>query len=197
MAERAEVRSIEALRAFKAALKDFDEAARQALGEAQGDVMRTGGWLQNDRAIHWKQQLRYRQNRLADARSELMRAEIATATRTSAVVERKNVEKWKHAVEEAEQKLEAVKRWLRLLEREATLFKGKCQPLARTVEGELPKAYATLDRLYEALEKYLKLAAPAGDRAVMPRGAGDGAGGAGGDGDEAGSAGPPAAGEEN
>jgi len=177
MAERADVRSIEALRAFKAALKDFDEAARQSLSEAQSDVMRAAGWLQNDRAIYWKQQLRYRQNRLADARSELMRAEIATATRTSGVVERKNVEKWKHAVEEAEHKLEAIKRWLRQLEREATLFKGKCQALARTVEGDFPKAYATLDRLYEALEKYLKLAAPAGDRAAMPRGSSDGGAG--------------------
>lgn len=160
MAERAHVRSIEALRAFKAALADFEDASRQALGEAQGQVQRAVGWLQNDRAIYWRQQLKYRQNRLSDAKSELMRAEMATETRTSAVVERKNVQKWKQAVEEAEQKLQNIKRWMRLIEREQTMFKSRCQPLARTIEGEMPKAHARLDRYYATLEKYVRMAPP-------------------------------------
>lgn len=157
MADTVRVRSIEALRAFKAAMKDFEEAVRLSLGEANREVQRAAGWLQGDRILYWKQQRRLRENRLSDARSELMRAEMATATKTSAVVERKNVQKWKRAVEEAEQKLVNVKKWARTLEHEMSIFKAHCQPLSRIVEGDFSKAYAKLDRLYAALEKYIQL----------------------------------------
>ena len=83
MADSAKVRSIEALRDFKVALKDFEETAKLALGEAQHEVQRALGWLQNDRVMHWKRELRRRQNRWSDAKSELMRAQIASATSTS------------------------------------------------------------------------------------------------------------------
>ncbi|MCZ6837449.1 MAG: hypothetical protein O7G85_16865 [Planctomycetota bacterium] len=163
MTPSANIRSIEALRALKVALVQFDDSARQAMGEAKSDVMRAVNWLQNDRAIYWKQQLKYRQNRLADAKSELMRAEMASETKSSAVVERKLVQKWKMGVEEAEQKLQHIKKWLRIIEHESIKFRAECQPLVRLVETELPKAYVKLDRLYTTLEKYLKMAPP-GDR---------------------------------
>ena len=163
MDNAAKVTSIEALLQFKAALIDFIEAVQLSLGEANSDVNRVQGWLRNDRDIYWKQQIRYRNNRLSDAKSELMRAEIsASDTRASAIVERKMVAKWKRLVEEAEQKVLSIKQWSFKLEREMPIFKGRCQSLARIVEGDLPKALAKLDRLSTALEKYVKIAPPMG-----------------------------------
>lgn len=163
MDNAAKVTSIEALLQFKAALIDFIEAVQLSLGEANSDVNRVQGWLRHDRDIYWKQQIRSRNNRLADAKSELMRAEIsASDTRASAIVERKMVEKWKRLVAEAEQKVLSIKQWSFKLERELPVFKGRCQSLARIVEGDLPKALAKLDRLSTALEKYVKIAPPVG-----------------------------------
>ena len=163
MGKSAKVTSIDALLQFKAALVDFSEAVQMSLSEASSDVNRVQSWLRNDRIIYWKQQIRYRNNRLADARSELMRAEIASSdTRASAVVERKLVEKWKRQVAEAEQKILNIKQWSQKLEREMRICKGRCQSLGRIMDGDLPKALAKLDRLSTALEKYVKIAPPAG-----------------------------------
>lgn len=163
MDKAAKVTSIEALLQFKAALIEFSEAVQMSLGEANSDVNRVLGWLRNDRVNYWKQQIRYRNNRLADAKSELMRAEISSSdTRASAVIERKIVEKWKRQVAEAEQKVQNIKQWSFKLDRELPIFKGRCQSLARVVEGDLPKALAKLDRLSTALEKYVKIAPPVG-----------------------------------
>ncbi len=163
MDNAAKVTSIEALLQFKTALIEFSEAVQLSLGEANSDVNRVQGWLRNDRINYWKQQIRYRNNRLADAKSELMRAEIsASDTRASAVVERKMVEKWKRQVAEAEQKVQNIKQWSMKLDREIPIFKGRCQSLARIMEGDLPKALAKLDRLSTALEKYVKIAPPVG-----------------------------------
>ncbi len=163
MDNAAKVTSLEVLLQFKAALIEFSEAVQLSLGEANSDVNRVQGWLRNDRINYWKQQIRHRNNRLADAKSELMRAEISSSdTRASAVVERKLVEKWKRQVAEAEQKVQNIKQWSMKLDREIPIFKGRCQSLARIMEGDLPKALAKLDRLSTALEKYVKIAPPVG-----------------------------------
>ena len=64
-------------------------------------------------------------------------------------------------MDEAETKIANVKRWSRQLEREILLYKGHCQQLARAVEGDLPRAVASLEKMVAALERYVKLAAPA------------------------------------
>lgn len=163
MDKSAKITAIDALLQFKAALIEFSEAVQLSLGEANSDVNRVQGWLRNDRFNYWKQQIRYRNNRLADAKSELMRAEISSSdTRASAVIERKMVEKWKRQVAEAEGKVQNIKKWSQKLEREMPIFKGRCQSLARIMDGDLPKALAKLDRLSTALEKYVKIAPPVG-----------------------------------
>lgn len=165
MDQSARVTSIDALRRFKSALMEFCEAAQLALGEGNIEVQRIHSWLQNDRLTYWKQQLKLRNNRLTDAKAELMRAQIASQDgRGSASLESKNVIKWKRLVEEAEEKIQAVKKWTRNLDREVSLFKARCQPLARTVSGEMDKAFVKIDRATDALEKYTKLAPPSSTR---------------------------------
>lgn len=158
MSDSARVTSIDALRELRTALALFGEAIELALGEARSEVQRASSWLENDRVQHWKMQLRQRKARLSDAQGELMRAQIAAQDGLgSAVLERNNVAKWKRAVEEAEWKLQTIKKWRRDLEREVALFRGKCQPMARMVEGDVPKALAKLERYATALDKYAKL----------------------------------------
>jgi len=161
MSQAANVSAIEAIREFKAGLCEFSEQAGAALHEAQADVQRVLSWLQHDQPSHWQRELRKRSEKMAQAKSELYRAELASREeRPSCVVERRNFEKAKALVEEAEQKLARAKFWSRTLEREMTLYKGHAQQLARTVEGEVPVVLAKMDRMVESLEAYVSMSAP-------------------------------------
>lgn len=164
MRQSARVSSIDALRDFRLALAEFATTAAAALDEAQADVQRTAWWIEHDRLSHWQIQLRKRATQLAQAKSELFRAQVASPDqRVPATMERKAVEKAQALVDEAETKIAAVKRWGRALEREILLYKGQCQQFARVLEGDLPQALWRLDRMVEALERYVQLTAPSSE----------------------------------
>jgi len=168
----ANVSSIDALRDFKRGLTEFGAIAIAAIDEAQADVQRAVWWVQHDQLAYWKNQRKKRETKLQQARSELFRAEVASPEmKTTALAERKAVERAERALEEADTKIEAVKRWARFLDREVVLYKGQVQPLAFAVEGELPRAVSRLEKLTTALERYVQLAAPApADEPVEPAG---------------------------
>lgn len=169
MPEFARVTSIEALRQFKAALADFAEHAGLALSEAQSDVQRTIAWLTNDRAAHWQREIKKRNERLNLAKAELFRKQMENKdTRTSAVVERKNVAKAEQFVHEAEQKLANVKRWRTALERELMLFKAQCAHVSGVVSADIPITIGRMDKMISSLEAYVSLAAPSGASANAP-----------------------------
>ena len=158
MREKADVRSLQALEDARAALADFRDVVRTAIGEAVSDAQRIQFRLCHDGRLHWRAQLRHRQEKLQQARSELARAELAAQGSMVSVREEKAlVERWIRAVDEAEQKLRNIKRWDAILEREITLFKGQLQPLARAADADLPKAAARLQQMAAALEEYVRL----------------------------------------
>lgn len=164
MGQAAKVSSVDALKEFKLALTEFGNFAGAALGEAQADVMRTISWIEHDMSAHWQQQLRRRTARLAEARSELFRAEVEAAGRPGgATLQRRAVEKAKRLHDQAEDRIQSIKRWRPLLEREFVIYKGHCQQLANTVEGDLPRALSKLEKMIGALEKYVKLPPPAAE----------------------------------
>ena len=161
MAEFARVTSIEALRQFKGALADFAEQVGLALSEAQSDVQRTVSWMSNDRLLHWQRELKKRQERLALAKSELFRKQLeSNDTRTSAVVERKNVAKAEHLVEEAEQKLKNVKKWKSVLERELMLFRAQCAQVSAVAQSDVPITIGRMEKMIVSLEGYISIVAP-------------------------------------
>ena len=161
MRKTAHVSSIDALKEFKLALADFAAAADSALGEAHADVQRAISWITNDQRSYWEIQLRKRSARLAEARSELFRAEMETPGELrQATLERRAVERAERRHVEAEQRVASIKRWRPLLERELILYRGHCQRLANLVNGDLPAAAASLEKMIEALERYVKLKAP-------------------------------------
>jgi chromosome segregation ATPase len=169
MSEFARVTSLDALRDFKAALGDFAEQAGLALSEAQSDVQRTISWLSNDRLMHWQRELKKRNEKLALAKSELFRKQLeSNDTRTSAVVERKNVAKIERLVEEAEEKLKNCKKWKTALERELMLFRAHCGQVASVVAADIPITMGRMDKMMDALQRYMSLAAPSGETPRAP-----------------------------
>jgi hypothetical protein len=79
-------------------------------------------------------------------------------------------------VQEAEGKIDAVRKWLPRLEKAADLYRGGVSRLNTTIAVEVPRAVALLDRLAGALEEYVQVASPesGGEAAgVEPEAAGE------------------------
>jgi hypothetical protein len=169
MAEAAKVTSLDAIRDFKVALLAFQEDATIALSEATSDAQRGLWYITSECKAHWQRELKRRTDKLNQAKADLYRKQMETSdTRTSAVVERKNVAKWEAAVGQAEEKLRAIKRWAVELERQFMIFKAGVQGIGNIVAGDLPNAAARMERMILALEQYVHLQAPAGTSRTLP-----------------------------
>ena len=160
MRQAARVHSIDALKDFKRALDEFRTLAGTALGEAQADVQRTLGWIEHDQLSYWQGQKKKRMARLAEAKNELFRAQVALEDGRGPTFERRAVEKAQGFLDEAETKIANVKMWRRKLEREIVLYRGHIQPLALSVAGDLPRALVRLERMIDALGKYVQIEVP-------------------------------------
>lgn len=173
MSEQVKVEDLEVFRLFRAALMKFAQAAGQAMSSADAEVTRAHTWLTIDQTTHWQGQFRRRQELVAAARQAVIQKKIykdAAGKNYSAVEEEKALRRALAAVEEAQNKILAIRKALPKLENEAQLYRAGVAPLGGTVTGEIPKAVARLDRLAERLEAYIQLKAPSG--MADPSGAG-------------------------
>lgn len=174
MSPAARVESIDILREFRAALCKFTAAARAALDEADFEIQRKVDWLKMEQQPFWKAELRKRQERFQQAQVVLRNKKTYLKgpldSNPSLIDERKALAAAQRRLEEAQQKSEAVRRWIPTLEKEAISYRGISQRLGQATEVDLPNARALLDRMLEALEAYLAVApADAGGEQKMTR----------------------------
>jgi hypothetical protein len=163
MSQAAHVESLQALEQFRAALVQFREEADQALTTIRCELDRFLEWLAHEQLAHWQQQIRQREDRLAEAKNDLHRCLAATIDprRTpSCYQEEKVVEQAKRRLAEAEQKLAAVRRWIPIVRRAAFEYCARAEPLSSALASELPAAAGLLDRCIARLLAYQQLAAP-------------------------------------
>ena len=74
--------------------------------------------------------------------------------------EEKALARAKRLLQHARERAENVRRHTPRLQREVLLYKGQAQRLATFVNGDIPGAIARLDKMVQALEAYVNLAAP-------------------------------------
>lgn len=164
MPDLVKVEDLEVFRLFRVALLKFAQAAQQSLANADGQITRTHAWLENEQTTFWQGQLRKRTEAVARAREALRQKKLFkdSAGRTpNAAQEEKTLAQCLAAVEEAQHKIEAVRKWLPKLEKEAEMYRGGVSRLGGTVTVEVPQAIALLDRLAATLEQYVQIEAPA------------------------------------
>jgi len=169
MSNTARVDSIDTLKVFRVALIKFGEESNAALASAESEMQRMVGWLERDQQSFWQMQLRKRQEGLSRAQEALRMKKLfpdSSGRFPTPVEEEKAVRKWKAAVEEAEQKLAACKRYARILQKAIMDYKGGVQRFSTWVEAEVPNAVARLDRMVGKLEAYVALSAAAGHSPV-------------------------------
>ena len=159
MAQGAKVRSIDAVGTFSAALKNFEEEASSALTSVEMEVRRALEWIHQDRKEFWKREVRRRQDKVAEARGDLQRCLTYRATDElpSCHDEKIALEKAKRRLRVAEEKVQIVRHWARVLDHEAHELKGSMNQLAHWLQVDHPQAVAALDRMMSSLSAYVGL----------------------------------------
>jgi|SRR5688572_26309126 len=163
MGERANVDSIETLKNLRRTLVKFAEAANAALGDAESDVARMMTWLETEQLTRWQTQVRQRTDAVTKAKDKLREKQLykgPTGARQSTVDEEKALKVAIRRLEEAEQKLVAVKKYAHRVGREQHLFRGSVQRFATAVQVDVPNARARLDNMIDKLEQYASMAPP-------------------------------------
>jgi len=159
MSHFARVQSIDALGVFAAALRSFGDEASVALAELEAEVNRAIQWVRYDLKEYWTQQIRLAQTEVAEARLNLERKQMFQDPdeRRSFWEEKKALEAAQRRLRVGQEKLEAVRRWTRLLDREFMDYKGNVAPLAGWLQADLARGLALLKRLSGTLESYVDI----------------------------------------
>lgn len=152
----ARIDSPEVIREFRKRFVTFDQAARQSLQGVDSDLKSTLSWLGTEQRMHWKQQVRKREEAVNLALRELNQCRMGTSygKKSSCIDEQKALEKARRLKEEAERKIEVVTRWTHLLQQKAGKLRGPCIALSILLDGLTPRALARLDRMLDNLEEY-------------------------------------------
>lgn len=159
MPDRAQVSSVDALKAFRADLIVFLSKARPTIEEVSDEVMRTKSWLVNEQSSHWENQKRRRSRELERATAELFSARLSgLSTETSA--QQMAVHKARRAVEEADAKLALLKRWIRDLDNLAQPMARQLNQLESFLGTDMSKAVAWLEQAVIILESYAGIHSP-------------------------------------
>ena len=157
MSETAKVGSIEAIKEFRVRLLKFAETCGAVLADSESEVGRTIRWVETEQQTFWQGQIRKRSIELARAEEALRNKTLYKqfdGTRQSAVDEQKAVDKAKVRLREANEKLDACRKWSKRLEKESFVFRGAVQRFSTILSSEVPNAASDLTNMILALDAY-------------------------------------------
>ncbi len=167
MPEQARITSVEAIEAFRADLLVYLDKARNVTDEVSEEITRTRAWLQDDRSRHWAQQVKRRTLELEARQQELFSAQLGS-TKRNIQAELVAVRRAKHALEEAEAKVKAIKQWLRDYPVEIEPLGRHADLLRHALVNDMGKAVVLLSHTVETLHGYAELKAPSADLPAPP-----------------------------
>jgi hypothetical protein len=156
------VNSLAVLHDWVASLTTFRSEAQEALTSLALALQRAEDWLEEQQR-HWHRQIRIREDAVTQAKADLATRQISNTSghRVDCTVQEKNLRRAKDRLEEAKDRLDAVRRWMLRWPREVCdTWIGPAGQLAGFVEGDLPSGLALLARQLIALEQYAAVASP-------------------------------------
>jgi hypothetical protein len=164
MTQGAKLTSIDAVQAMAAAMDAFHRDAMTALEDLSMEIRRALEWIQHDRRDHWGHEVRRGWERTAEARVQLQQA--MTFRRIgdrdpSCIDEKKALEKTKRRLEVAQEKVEMVRQWCHVIEREVNEYRVGRGQLGNWLDADFPRAMAVLKNMTRVLENYVATATPA------------------------------------
>jgi hypothetical protein len=159
MAGRANITSVEALEDFQNALVVYLDKARRVVDEIGEEVKRTRTWLEADRLVHWKGEIKRRTRVLEMRQQELFSARIGNLAEPTQS-HRQAVRKAKQSLEEAEAHVDRVRRWIRDFDVRVTPLARHIDQVRHTLVVDMAKGVASLKQTLETLHHYAGVAAP-------------------------------------
>ena len=165
----ADVRSIDAVREWHAALAGFGESLSEALAGVELELRRANDWLHEQLAL-WKRAVRDCEEEVVQAKAELAARKFPdySGREPDTTVQERALRRAKAKLEHAEDQVEKVRGWIgRLPKVIDEVYRGPGHRLANFLDAELPKGLAGLNQRIEALESYAGLRA---DYAPAPAG---------------------------
>ena len=157
MAETANITSVDAIAAFRAALIVFLGKVRPLLEETSGEITRTRQWVEEDQRRHWDHQFKLRWRKLEEAKAELFTATLSKLQEASSL-HTMAVQRADRSVRECEAKRGVLRKWTRDLDDKADPLIKQSSQFETFLTTEMPRAVAYLDRVIEAIEAYADIA---------------------------------------
>ena len=159
LGQQAKVQSIGELDAFRASLVVYLERAGRLLDDARQEVVRMRNWLQTDRQLHWRNELRRRSRALEQAEQELLTARLGG--HEGAIQDRRMaVHRAQRAVEDAKQGQARVKRWIQHYEAEVESHLVVIHRLRQVLGHDMRMATNFLETAADTLAEYAGVARP-------------------------------------
>jgi hypothetical protein len=163
----ANVRSSDAIEAFRSRLIIYVSKVRPLLDQAQDEVIRTREWIRTDRRQYWESELKKRKRHLEQTEQALFAAEFSNLRETTSA-ELLAVERAKRALADAEEKIRILKRWSLEFEHRVLPLLKHLERLQTTLSNDLPKGIEYLRHIIQAVDAYAETLSP---RSSQPAGA--------------------------
>ena len=153
----ARIDSPDVIREFRRRFVAFDQAVRNALMGIDTEVRTAADWLRGEALMNWRRRQRRCEEAMNNALRELRQAQMNTdaAQKASHVDEKKAYDKARRMKEEADRKVEGVKKWAIILDQKAAKMLGPCRAFGARMDSVTPRALARLDAMLISLEEYL------------------------------------------
>jgi hypothetical protein len=159
----ADVRSIEALREMHATVCKFRTDAQDGLLSADLSIRRANDYLV-EKLHFWQAAVRKCEEEVFQAKQELKQRQYVgyDGRVPDTTVQEESLKRAQGRLRYAQEKVETVRRWMTKLPNQVSeVYEGPARQLGATLESELPRALALLERRIMALEAYTALTAPA------------------------------------
>lgn len=166
MSQSVQVRSIEALGAFRASLLRYRHEATAALDGFEYFLARAQEWL-HDRVLFWQKDLRRAQDELRFAELALGRCRASGQIGVNGLYRAPDCTRYETALVRAtmrlrdtEGALQGAQHWQQTVERAVEAYHLEVRRLTDVLEENLPAALATLEAKLNTLAAYVSIALP-------------------------------------
>ena len=162
MTERANVQSLAAIEAAKAAVVIFADRVEQGLTDIDAQMNRLVEWLEQDRPRFWKERIRRAADELNKAKADLERCLMYPVAdeRPACREERAELKKAQAQLAYCQQKADRLTHWRREFHRARFEYDGRISQLKGIVEIDAPQAIGVLGKIIARLVDYHSLRTP-------------------------------------
>jgi hypothetical protein len=155
----ADVRDLEVLREWLAALATYRADANESLTALRVEINRSIEWV-NEQYHLWQRSIRKFDDAVVQAKADLAAKKFpdVNGRMPDTTVEERNLRRAVARLEHAQEQVEVCRKWLGTLPKLVDeIFHGPAQRLANLLDIDVPRGAAVLDRRAEALERYAEI----------------------------------------